>query len=324
MTKLTRRIAIAGGLSTLITAPARSNTEWPDRPITMVHGFPPGGPTDLVARIVADRLTQRLGQRVLVEGKPGASGNNAALQVARAAPDGYTLFAIPSGHAFAAATYKSLPYRTIDDFTMISMFTEYPYLMVTYAGHSIHSVADLIALARKQATPLLYGTPGNGSGPQLAIELFAREARIKLQHVPYRGSAPAATDLIGKRLDFMMDPPAALLEYVRGGRLRALAVTDNSRFFALPDVPTIAESGLPGYLVTAWQGLVAPAGLPEPILKRLNAEVVAILRETDVIAKLRTFGNEPKPTSPMEFKARMAADVAKWTAVVESTNFERI
>jgi tripartite-type tricarboxylate transporter receptor subunit TctC len=228
----------------------------------MVHGFPAGGPTDLVARIVADGLTRRLGQRVVVEGKPGASGTSAAAQVARAAPDGYTLFAIPSGHTFAAATFKTLPYRTIDDFSMISMFTEYPYLMVTYADHSIRTVADLINLARSASTPLLYGTPGNGSGPHLAVELLAKEAKIRLQHVPYRGSAPAAIDLIGKRLDFMMDPPAALLEFVRDGKLRAVAVTGEHRFFAVPDTPTVAESGVPGYLVSAWQGLVAPAGLP--------------------------------------------------------------
>ena len=324
MTRLTRRTVIAGSLATLATVPAHANPDWPDRPITVVHGFPPGGPTDLVARIVTDSLTRRLGQRVLVEGKPGASGTMAAAQVARAAPDGYTLFALPSGHAFAAATYKSLPYRTIDDFSMISMFTEYPYLMATYAEHSMRTVADLIRLARSRSTPLLYGTPGNGSGPQLAIELLAKEANIKLQHVPYRGSAPAAIDLIAKRLDFMMDPPAALIEFVRDGRLRALAVTGERRFFALPDVPTIAEAGVSGYLVTAWQGLVAPAGLPEPIVTRLNTEVVAILKEPAVVERLRALGNDPKPMSPEQFKARMAADVAKWTAVVDSINFERI
>ena len=207
---------------------------------------------------------------------------------------------------------------------MISMFTEYPYLMATYAGHSMRTVADFIRLARSRSTPLLYGTPGNGSGPQLAIELLAKEANIKLQHVPYRGSAPAAIDLIAKRLDFMMDPPAALIEFVRDGRLRALAVTGERRFFALPDVPTIAEAGVSGYLVTAWQGLVAPAGLPEPIVTRLNTEVVAILKEPAVVERLRALGNDPKPMSPEQFKARMAADVAKWTAVVDSINFERI
>jgi tripartite-type tricarboxylate transporter receptor subunit TctC len=324
VTTLTRRTAIAGALTTLAAPAVRANPDWPDRPITMLHGFPPGGPTDLIARLVADGLTRRLGQRVLVEGRSGASGTAAAAQVARAAPDGYTLFAIPSGHAFAAATFKSLPYRSVDDFTMISLFTEYPYLMATYVEHSIKSVADLIALARTQSTPLFYGTPGNGSGPHLAIELLAKDAKVTFQHVPYRGSAPAAIDLIGKRLDFMMDPPAALMPYVRDGRLRPLAVTGAERFFAVPEVPTIAETAVPGYLVTAWQGLMAPAGLPDPILRRLNAEVVATLKEPEVAERLRMLGNDPRPTTPEQFKARMAADIAKWTAVVDSTNFERI
>ena len=315
---------IAGGLWALVGARARANPDWPDRPITIVHGFPPGGPTDLVARLVADGLSRRLNQRVVVEGRPGASGTTAAAQIARAIADGYTLLAIPSGHTFAAATFRALPYRTIDDFSMITMFTEYPYVLATYSDHSIRSVADLINLARSRGTPLLYGTPGNGSGPHLAVELFAKTAKIALQHVPYRGSAPAVIDLIGKRLDFMMDPAAALIEFVRDGRLRALAVTGDARFFALPAVPTIAESGVPGYVVTGWQGLVAPAGLPTPIVERLNTEVVAILKEPAVVERLRALGNEPRPSTPEEFKARMAADIAKWTAVVDSSNFERI
>jgi tripartite-type tricarboxylate transporter receptor subunit TctC len=321
VSRYTRRGAIAGAVAALAVAPARA--DWPDRPITMVHGFPPGGPTDLVARLVADGLTRRLGQRVVVEGRPGASGTTAAAQIARAPADGYTLVAIPSGHTFAAATFKTLPYRTIDDFSMISMFTEYPYLVATYAEHSIHSVADLIKLGRTRGTPLLYGTPGNGSGPHLAVELFAQTTKIKVQHVPYRGSAPAAIDLIGKRLDFMMDPAAALIEFVRDGRLRAIAVTGSGRFFALPDVPTIADA-VPGYVVTGWQGLLAPAGLPAPIVERLNAEVVAILKEPAVVERLRALGNDPRPSTPEEFRARMAVDIAKWTAVVDSSNFERI
>jgi tripartite-type tricarboxylate transporter receptor subunit TctC len=298
--------------------------DYPTRPVRLVNGFAAGGAVDVVARVLCQWLSQRLGQPFVVDNKPGAATNIATEEVARAAPDGYTLFAIPSGHAFAAATFKSLPYRSIDDFSMISLFTEYPYLMATYVEHSIKSVADLIALGRTQSTPLLYGTPGNGSGPHLAIELLAKEAKVTFQHVPYRGSAPAAIDLIGKRLDFMMDPPAALMQFVRDGRLRPLAVTGAERFFGVPDVPTIAETAVPGYLVTAWQGLMAPAGLPDPILRRLNAEVVATLKDPGVVERLRALGNEPRPTTPEEFKARMAADIAKWTAVVDGMNFERI
>jgi tripartite-type tricarboxylate transporter receptor subunit TctC len=292
--------------------------------VRIIVAYPAGGSTDIVARIIGNWLSQKLGQQFIVENKPGAGNNIGTELAARAAPDGYTLFAIPSGHTFAAATFKTLPYRTIDDFSMISMFTEYPYLMVTHADHPIRTVADLINLARSASTPLLYGTPGNGSGPHLAVELLAREAKIRLQHVPYRGSAPAAIDLIGKRLDFMMDPPAALLEFVRDGKLRAVAVTGERRFFAVPDTPTVAESGVPGYLVSAWQGLVAPAGLPPAIVNRLNAEVTGVLKEPAVMERLRALGNEPSPTTPDEFKARMAADIAKWTAVVDGGSFERI
>jgi tripartite-type tricarboxylate transporter receptor subunit TctC len=324
MRELHRRNVIVTGLSALLAGSARANPDWPERPITIVHGFPPGGPTDLIARIIAEPLTRHLRQRVLVEGKPGASGTTAAAQVARAAADGYTLFATPSGHAFVAATFKTLPYRPIDDFSTVSMLTEFPYLLATYSDHPMRSVADLIELARSRATPLLYGTPGNGSGPHLAIELFAKEAKITLQHVPYRGSAPAAIDLIARRLDFMMDPAAALIEFVRDGRLRALAVTSETRFFALPEIPTVTQSGLPGYVVTSWQGLLAPAALPQRIRDRLNAEVVGTLEEPTVAAQLRALGNEPRPSTPQEFKARIAADIAKWTAVVDSSHFERI
>jgi tripartite-type tricarboxylate transporter receptor subunit TctC len=324
MSELTRRGMIAGGLSALVTSPARSSQGWPDRPVTIVHGFPAGGTVDLVARIVADGLSKRLGHPIIVEGRPGASGTTAAAQVARAAPNGYTLFAIPSGHAVVAATFKSLPYRTVDDFTPIGMTTEYPYVMATYSDNPVRTVEDLIGAARARSTPLLYGTPGNGSGPHLAIELFGKAANIRLQHVPYRGSAPAVVDLIGKRLDFMMDPPGALLESVRSGRLRALAVTGEARFSSLPDAPTVSEAGVPGYVVTAWQALVGPAGLPSAIVGRLNTELVHVLQESAIVERLRTIGNEPKPSTPEELRSRMVADIAKWTAVVDNSNFERI
>jgi tripartite-type tricarboxylate transporter receptor subunit TctC len=323
MAELTRR-SVVGGLAGLASTKASADTDWPKRTITIIHGFPPGGPSDVVARLIADGLSKALGQSVIVESRTGASGTSAAAQVARAAPDGYTLMVIPSGHASAAATFAKLAYRSIDDFTMITLASEYPYVMVTNAASGIKSVAELIGVARARTTPLLYGTPGTGSGPHLAIELFALVTKIKVQHVPYRGSAPAVMELVGGRLDFMMDPPASLIEFVRDGKLSALAVSGANRYFSLPDTPTVAESGLPGFDVTAWQGLIAPAGLPDPILGRLNAEVVRILKDPATVEKLHSFGNEPAPCSPEEFKKRLAADIAKWTTLADEIHFERI
>jgi tripartite-type tricarboxylate transporter receptor subunit TctC len=323
---LTRRAAIRaiGSLAAFPTTGTLAQTNWPTRTITIVHGYPAGGPSDLIARILADGLTKALGQSVIVEARPGASGTVAAAQVARAAPDGYTLMVIPSGHASVAATFAHLPYRSVDDFTMISLVSEYPYLMCTNAASGVTNVAALLQAAQAHNTPLLYGSPGIGSGPQLAIELFALKTGVKFQHVPFHGSAPAAAELLAGRLDFMMDPPATLIEFVRSGKLNALAVSSAKRYFALPKVPTIAESGVPGFDVTAWQGLVAPAGLPAPILHRLNAEVVRIVNAPATIARLQTFGNEPAPSTPGQFKQRLVDDIATWSALAAEIHFEKI
>jgi len=323
MAELTRR-AVLGGLAGLAVGKADADADWPSHTITIIHGFAAGGPSDVVARIVADGLSKALGQSVIVESRPGASGTSAAAQIARAAPDGYTLGVIPSGHATAAATFAKLAYRSIDDFTTITLASEYPYVMAVNSETGIKSVAELISTARTRSTPLLYGTPGAGSGPHLAIELFALETKIKVQHIPFRGSEPAATELVAGRLDFMMDPPASLMGFIRAGRLRALAVSGADRYFSLPETPTVAESGLPGFDVTAWQGLIAPAGLPDAILARLNTETVRSLKNPATVEKLHTFGNEPAPCSPEEFKKRLATDIAKWTAVADQIHFERI
>jgi tripartite-type tricarboxylate transporter receptor subunit TctC len=322
--KFTRRAVVAGLAGVSLIGKASAEADWPTRTVTIIHGFPAGGPSDVIARLIADGLSRSLGQAVIVEPRPGASGTAAAAQVARAAPDGYTLSVIPSGHASAAATFANLPYRPVDDFTMITLASEYPYVLATNVDSGIKSVAELIATARKRPNPLLYGTPGVGSGPHLAIELFAIETKIKVLHVPYRGSAPAVMELVGGRLDFMMDPPATMMEFIRNGKLRALAVSSAKEYFALPSAPTIAESGVPGFDVSAWQGLVAPAGLPEPILNRLNAEVVRILKDPATVERMHTFGNEPAPSTPAEFKKRLIDDIAKWTAVAEQIHFEKI
>src|ERR1700680_1257726 len=243
MTKKLKRRNVVGGLAGLsLIGKARAEAEWPTRTITIIHGFPAGGPSDVIARLIADGLSRSLGQAVIVEPRPGASGTAAAAQVARAVPDGYTLSVIPSGHARAAATFANLPYRSVDDFTTITLASEYPYVMATNVDSGIKSVAELISTARSRPNPLLYGTTGVGSGPHLAIELFAIQTKIKVLHVPYRGSAPAVMELVGGRLDFMMDPPATMMEFIRNGRLRALAVSSARPYFALPQIPPVAAS----------------------------------------------------------------------------------
>jgi tripartite-type tricarboxylate transporter receptor subunit TctC len=320
MTKLTRR-AVLAGLSASLCKPAFAEAPWPSRSISLVHGWPPGGPTDTVARILSDWLARRLGQPVVVDPRPGAAGTTAAAQVARAAPDGYTLIAIPGGHASAVALYSKLPYRTVDDFTMISMVAEYPFVFATYPDHSIRSIADLL---RARKTPLLYGTPGVGTTHHLLVEQLAKMVGVRFQHVPYRGSAQVITDLIGKRLDFMVDPPTVIARMAKEDKLRALGVTDTARFFSLPDVPTISEAGVADYAATSWQGLAGPAGMPERVVARLNSEVTAMLADASVIERLRSLGNNPRPSTPAGFKTRLIADIEKWTGVAEAAKIERI
>jgi tripartite-type tricarboxylate transporter receptor subunit TctC len=320
---VTRRAALAG-LAALVAGPAHAQAGWPARAITLVHGLAPGGPSDIIARIIAEGLARRLGQQVVVDARPGAGGRVAAGQIARAAPDGYTLMTIPSGHAVSAALYKNLPYRTIDDFSMISLLTEYPFVVVTHADHPIRTLADLISTARSRPTPLLFGSAGNGSLQHLAGELLAKTVNATFQHVPYRGSAQAITDLLAKRIDFIVDSPTAELEFIRAGQVRALAVTGASRFFSLPEIPTTAEAGIPGYTFTSWQGLVAPAGLPPAVIDRLNAEIAGLLTEPAVAERIRMVGNDPSPSSPDAFRARIAADIDKWTKVVDAAKIERI
>ena len=320
---VTRRAALAG-LAALAARPVRAQAGWPARAITLVHGLAPGGPSDIIARIIAEGLARRLGQQVVVDARPGAGGRVAAGQIARAAPDGYTLMTIPSGHAVSAALYRNLPYRTIDDFSMISLLTEYPFVVVTHVDHPIRTLADLISTAQSRPTPLLFGSAGNGSLQHLAGELLAKTVNATFQHVPYRGSAQAITDLLAKRIDFIVDSPTAELEFIRAGQVRALAVTGASRFFSLLEIPTTAEAGIPGYTFTSWQGLVAPAGLPAAVVDRLNAEIAGLLAEPAVAERIRMVGNDPSPSSPDAFRARIAADIDKWTKVVDAAKIERI
>jgi tripartite-type tricarboxylate transporter receptor subunit TctC len=321
-TTITRRTALAG-LSALVVVPDPLEAQ-SGRPITMMHGFTPGANVDITARLVADGLSRRLGQPVVVETRPGAGGTTSAAAVARSAPDGSTLAILPSGHAVSAALYKQLPYNAVEDFSFISMLTENPFILVTYPDHPAKTVGDVVTAAQADPGKLTYATAGNGTGMHLASELLVAMAKVKIQHIPYRGSPQAITDLIAKRVDLQVDTPQVLLPFLADGRLRAIAITGSSPFFALPGVPTIASSGLTGYSVTGWLGIAGPAGLPAAFVSKINAEVRAILAEPDIVSKLRALGADMVPTSPEGFKARVADDVAKWTKIVGDANIPRI
>jgi tripartite-type tricarboxylate transporter receptor subunit TctC len=297
---------------------------WPERNIALLHGLTAGGGVDVSARLIAEGLSRRLGQQVVVEPKPGAAGTLAAAQVARAAPDGYTLGFIPSGHAVTAATYKALPYQAIDDFTIISQAIEFPFVVVTHPEHPIRTVPDLIKAAKERGEPLLGGVPGAGTPQHLLIEYFSRLAGIKIQVVPFRGGNQALTELLGKRIDFLIDPPIALLGQIKSGALHPIGVTGDARFPALPNVGTVAEAGFPGFSVTSWMGVVGPAKLPADIAARLNKEINELVTEPTTIERIRALGSEPKAGPPENFTKRIATDIARWNKVIDEAKIERI
>jgi tripartite-type tricarboxylate transporter receptor subunit TctC len=260
----------------------------------------------------------------VVESRPGAATTLASAQVARAAPDGYTLGFVPISHAVTGATYKQLPYHPINDFTFIGQATEYPFVVVTHPEHAIKSIPDLISVARGRSVPLLCGTVGQGSVQHLMAADFAQRAKIEIQAIPFRGGAPAMTELLAQRIDLFIDPPATLLENIRAGKLRAIAVTGTTRFADLPDVPTIAEAGLSGFSVMSWVGIVGPAGLPQKIVSRLNAEIRALMTDPVVANRIRALGSEPTPGSPSDFREIVSTDLQRWRTVVADAKIERI
>jgi tripartite-type tricarboxylate transporter receptor subunit TctC len=322
MIKVSRRSFIVA-LSALAAGSGRTEEAWPSRAFVVRHGFPPGGPVDTVARIVAEGITQRLGQHVIVESRPGAAGTIAAAELARAAPDGYTLSIFPGTHAATAAMRTQLPYRPVDDFTMIGMVSDYPFVIVTHSEYPIRSITEVIKTAASRTTPLTFGTPGVGSLPHLLGELLARKANIKLRDVPYRGGTQALADLLGKHIDLIIDPPIAPLGNIKDGTLRALAVSSAKRFSLMPDVPSLSEAGVAGIDVTSWCGLVGPAGIPEAAVTRLNAEIARLVGQSATIERMHALGMEPRPTTPAEFKARVAADIVTWGSVIADAKINR-
>ncbi len=289
----------------------------------MVVPFSAGGTTDILARIVGQALGQELGQTIIIENKPGAGGNIGAQQAARAKADGYTLFMGTVGtHAINQALYKKLPYDPIKDFTPLSRVANVPNLLVAHPSRPYKTVKEMIEYGKKHPNEITYGSPGSGASPHVSGALFQSMTGVELTHVPYKGSAPAISDLLGNQIAVMFDNMPSAIQHVRSGKLRPIAVTTAKRSPELPDVPTIAEAGVPGYEATSWFGLWSVAGTPQPVLDKLHASLTKVLKDPAVAKKIADQGGEVVIETPAQFDAFIKSEAAKWGKVVKESGAE--
>jgi len=312
------RSSLALVAAAMIATSAQAQTgEWPSKPIRLIAPFPPASTADVIARVLGQKLSQRLGQQLVVDNRAGASGNIGADAIAKAAPDGYTVGIVTaSTHAVAVSLSAKLPYDPLKDFTPITMLANTPYVLVLYPGVPAQDIKSLIAFAKAKPGVLNYGSAGPASLAHLAGALFAALSDIQLTHVPYKSSAQSAVDLISGRLEMQFATIAPTLANIRAGQLRALAVTGRKRSDALPDVPTMDEAGVKGYEATLWFALTAPAGLPPAIAARLHKETVDILNSAEMKETFAQQGFVPDPGTPDALTAQIRGDIVKWRDVI--------
>jgi tripartite-type tricarboxylate transporter receptor subunit TctC len=303
---------------TMLMSDAVPGQTYPTRPIHIVVPSSPGaGVTDIMARLVGQHLSARIGQQIVIDNRPGASGLIGAEVVSRAAPDGYTLLVANVSLVVNPFLYPKMPYDALKDFIPITMINSAPMLLVVHPSIPATSVTELIAFAKSHPGKLNYGSGGLGSTPYLAAELFKSLAGIDVVHVPYKGGAPALSDLVGGQLTFMIENMPGTMPYARAGNLRALAITSPQRSALAPELPTMAEAGVPGYEMNGWNGIFAPKGTPPGIVARLHSEVAKILRTPEVRQELAALGAEPVGDTPDEFAAFLKADIARWGKIIQ-------
>jgi tripartite-type tricarboxylate transporter receptor subunit TctC len=304
--------------ATLIATTTALAQQYPSKPVRFVVPYAAGGATDLIARVIGERLSAHLGQPFVIDNRPGAATLLGAQLVAKAEPDGYTLLmATSTTLAINASLYKNLPYDPVKDFAPISLAIQHPFVLLVDPKLPVHNVKELVALAKSKPGQLAYASGGSGSFPHLAMAMFQAMTGIDVIHVPYKGSAPALTDLMGGQVAMIFDNTA--LTYVKSGRIRALAVTTKDRLSVMPDVPTLQEAGVPGYELAAWQGVIAPAGTPRPVVDKLNANIVQLLREPETIARLTGDGGQIITSTPDQFASYIKSEIGRFAKIVKDS-----
>jgi tripartite-type tricarboxylate transporter receptor subunit TctC len=292
---------------------------YPVKPVRIVVPFPPGGTSDILARTLGQKLAEEWGQQVVVDNRPGAGANIGAENVARSAAEGYSLLILSTAHTINPSLYKKLAYDPVKDFAPVTMLVATSQVLVVHKSVPVSTLKEFIAFAKKHPGELLYSSAGSGSQPHLSAELFKTMTGINYVHVPYKGAPPAMVDLLAGHVALTFATAPSAVPYVKSGQLRALGVSTAKRIAALPDVPTIAEAGVPGYEATGWNGLVAPAGTPAPIIEKLNGAFVKVLRTPAVASYLSGQGADPDPGTAAEFAAYIKAEIAKWAKVVQDS-----
>ena len=321
MTLTKRRLlttVIAGLAAWAASGPAAAQA-FPNKPIKIVVPYTPGGPTDIPARLVGQKLSELLGQPVVIDNKPGAGGNLGADAVAKAPADGYTLLLVTTGHAINPALYPKLGYDLTKDLVPVSQLTSSPMVVAVTPGLGVNSIKDLIALAKAKPGTLNFASAGNGASTHLAPELFSMMAGVKMNHIPYKGSAPALTDVMAGNAQVAFDFMTSAMPHVRSGKLKGLATTGAARSPAAPDLPTVAEAGVPGFEVVGWNGVMAPAGTPPDVIAKLNGAIKQALAMPDVAERLTGPGANVVWNTPADFGAFVKAEVAKWDKVVKAS-----
>jgi tripartite-type tricarboxylate transporter receptor subunit TctC len=315
---VSRRSALAG-LALLAPLAARAE-DWPSRPIRMYVPFPPGGGTDIISRVIAQKIGEALGQPVVIENKPGAGGGIGVDLAAKSAPDGYTIvMGQTSNLAINPALYPNLPYDPLKDLVPVALVADAPLVLVVPAGSKFDTIAGIVAAAKDKPGDLTFATAGNGTVAHLVGEQMQLSIGIKIQHIPYKGASPALTDLMGGRVDMYMSSVPSSIGQIKAGKIRPVAVTSAKRSPSLPDVPTISESGHPGFDATTWFGILAPAGTPQAVVDRLNKAINAGLKEEVVREKIAFEGGVPLGGTAAEFAALLKVDIPRWGAIVRAS-----